>query len=149
MKPLRAPLLLLCALLACGDGPTAVVDVAELEGVWVIDVQANTSCSPNAVARTINLGLEDYSLDPGVRSINGWWEIGPSAVGLPSFTGDYDAETRRINILLNRFEFVAAFEGTVKSSARIDGSIVPPPAGSQPLYATGTCRQKATARKVA
>lgn len=141
---------MLCTLLACsGDGPMAVVAFGDLEGIWEMQVEANTSCDPDAIARTINFTIDTVNVGDGLKRIAGIWAIGPSAVGL-SHDGQYFEDSQRLDILFAHTSFfaVVSFSGTVKRDDRIDGRIVAPPPGREPYWPVGNCEQKATARKV-
>ena len=149
MDGMRTVVVLTCALLACSDSPTAVVELGELQGIWEINVQANASCDPSALERTINFGLETLHTDEGVI-LHGFWTPGGAFETGSSFQGAYDQETQQISLLFihSASQSVVAFEGTAKSRNRIDGRLVPPPADREPYWSTGGCEQKGTARKV-
>lgn len=133
---------------ACADSPTQVIEVERLEGLWEITAQANTFCSPNALARSITFSLDTVNVGDGVNRFQGLWEAGGASIVGSGYSGEYDAPTRQVTMTFVHTGTgrVIIFEGRATRNDRMSGRLVPP-SGREPYWNVGGCEQSATARK--
>lgn len=135
--------------LSCADSPTAVIDVAGLEGFWEMNLRANTACHVNAIARKIGFSLDTIDLGDGQVRFNGIWADGPTAVGAHYYDATYAVESREVEGVFVHWQTLAGFalEGRFTSNERFEGTVRPPD-GREYVWSIDACAQAVVGRKV-